>query len=271
MVGKALDNLDPKPLHPTVDVNVMHCSLEYKDSNPQHTKDLEDIFTRAAKRHVTWITGTEAGDGAGNNQKELLRLAPLHGYKVFVPGAGKGPGGRNDCWIAVAEKAVAAGSWETGYIPVIPDSKAIDAPKGRWGPKGIAWVTFVNHELGEVTVGAGHYLVRKVDQDPWNRKFADAIGEWARDKGAGKAIVAYGGDQNTNDRKDDSFYGNPLTSVADELNHWPDTGHGPIDTIATYDGDRRVQAVRLRALDDHEFPQFHDHFVVEATLRVEVL
>ena len=44
---------------------------------------------------------------------------------------------------------------------------------------------------------------------------------------------------------------------------------GVIDVLASYDRDGRVTALRVRALDDKEFFQHSDHYVVEAEYRVE--
>lgn len=266
-----------KPKDPNViDVNVMHCSLEFKDSDRQHTQDLDDIFTYAVKHRVAWITGTEVGDGAGNNASELVRIARIHGYTVFAPGLEKvGSGSQNDCWVAVAGTAIKPGSYKTGYEPVIPGSKDMTPKpsKGRWGPKGVVWAQFQNAVLGKVTVMAGHYLVFKVNQPQWNEKMADKIGALGREHGAGDGLVFYGGDQNMDDKRRDTFYGNPFTSLQDELKKWQPSGAGNAptrDVIATYDHDGRVKAVRVDTLTDKEFPQHHDHYVTVGTIRVRL-
>jgi hypothetical protein len=96
------------------------------------------------------------------------------------------------------------------------------------------------------------------------------IGNWARAKGKGNAIVFLGSDTNTNDRRNDVFNGRPLTSIADELKKWPATlGKTTyIDVIASYDHDGRVKAKSYQVLDDKEFPLNSDHYLLDAVYEV---
>lgn len=274
----------PKPEKDFVIVKAMHASLQFSDTPAQQQQDIRDLFNRAKKRGVWFITGTEAGPGAEPTGKLLLSIGKETGYHVFVPSEQKGAGSATDCWVAVDSSRIKSGTWKTGYEPVIPGSKAlykeagINAELPRWGPKGVVWVSFENEDIGETSVGAAHYLtkgrtpknqpIKGIDHYEWNRKLAVAIGDWARKHGKGKALAFYGGDQNINDRTDDTFFGQPLTSAWDELNRYENTGHGVIDVIASYDADGRVEAKAVRALDDKEFFQHSDHFVVEAEYRV---
>lgn len=279
---------------PTVRVHAMHASLQFGDTDKQHTDDLEKIFERASTRGVKWLTGTEAGPGAGNTSRELLRIGKEFGYRMWVPSARKRPaaeGGTTDCWIAVAEDFI-VGDWETGFDPVIPGSRSLYAAAGatnpdqypRWGTKGLVRVSFQS-PLGRISIGAGHYLtqarhpgavVKGVDHWEWNKKLGEHISEWAVREGKGSALVFYGGDQNMADQRNeqpqgDTFFGGPLTSAGDELNQWPNTGHGPIDVIASYDRDSRVKAAYWRSLTDKEFPLFTDHFLCEAGFDIRTL
>lgn len=283
----------PEPV-PTTRLHAMHTSLQFSDSDAQHTADIEAIFARAKKRGVAFITGTEAGGGAGNTSAELVRIGKLNGYRMWVPSARRRPaieGGTTDCWVAVRRDLI-TGGWEQGFIPAIPGSRALYEAQGldgdktfpRWGTKGLVHVSF-DSALGRISVGAGHYLtmarhpkaiVKGVDHWAWNEKFGHVISEWAVDSGKGSALVFYGGDQNMADSlndqpQGDTFFGGPLTSAADELKHWENTGHGPIDVIASYDGDGRVSAAYWRALDDSEFHLDTDHFACEAGFDVKAL
>ena len=275
-------------------VRVAHASLQFSDSDKQHTADIEKIFARCRSRRVAWITGTESGPGSGNTGDELLRLSRAFGYQAFVPSEQrKGAGRATDCWIAVRQDLI-KGGWKTGFLPAIPGSQQLYKEQGldedltpRWGPKGLVTVKFDSlPELGEINVGAAHYLTgarnprnseeHGVDHWEWNQKLTDVIGEWAIEEGDGTALVFYGGDQNMADRENDqpqgdTFMGEPLTSLWDEMKEWDNTGHGNIDVIASYDKDRRVKGLDIEAYDDRRFSLHTDHFYVEGLFDVEPL
>jgi len=279
----------PKPEADSVIVKAMHASLQFSDSPKQQEQDIRDLFERAKTRDVWFVTGTEAGPGAEPTGELLLSMGKAAGYHVFVPSErDKGAGSSTDCWVAVDSERIKKGTWKTGYEPGIPGSKALYIEQGlpgdglpRWGPKGIVWVSFENGDIGPVSVGAAHYLtkgrspkgqpIKGVDHYEWNKRLAGEIGDWAREHGKGNALAFYGGDQNIVDRDDDTFFGQPLTSAWDELKKYENTGHGNIDVLASYDGDGRVEAKAIRALDDDEFFQHGDHFVVEAEFAVRRL
>lgn len=275
-----------KPERDFTVVKLMHASLQFSDSPKQQKADIKDILERAKERGVWGITGTEAGAGADPTGRLLVEFGQKAGFKVYVPSERRGPNSSpTDNWIMVDESRVMKGSWGVGFRPAIPDSDHLYAEIGssarlpRWGEKGVAYAAFVNKEVGPVAIGTAHYLtqgrnpknqpINGLDHYELNRDLAEEIGDWAREYGKGQGIVFYGGDQNMNDRKDDTFFGQPLTTAWDELNKYEQTHPtGPIDVIASYDGDGRVEAIRVRALDDKEFFQHHDHFVVEADYRV---
>lgn len=277
-------------------VRVAHVSLEAGDSDKQHTADLEKIFSRSRARKTAWITGTEAGPGGGNLGRELVRIGRKYGYKLWVPSNQKsGSGSATDAWVAVRENLVDRGSWKQGFILGIPGSKQLYEDQGkdgdlspRWGPKGLVHVQFKSTAsgLGVVNVGAAHYLTKArspkapkihgVDHWEQNKKLTDVIGKWAREEGKGRALVFYGGDQNMADNKNkepqgDTFMGEPLTSMWDEVKFWENTGHGNIDVIASYDKDGRVKALHINALNDRQFFLHGDHFYVEGVFNVEPL
>lgn len=274
----------PKPEKDFVIVKGMHASLQFSDRPAQQQQDIRDIFNRAKKRGVWFVTGTEAGPGAEPTGELLLSIGKEAGYHVWVPSERKGKGSATDSWVAVDSDRIKKGSWDKGFESAIPGSKALYAEQGlpdglpRWGPKGVVWASFENPDIGRVSVSAAHYLtkgrsrkgqpIRGVDHYEWNKMLAAEIGDWAREHGKGKALAFYGGDQNIVDRTDDTFFGQPLTSVWDEIKKYENTGHGNIDVLASYDADGRVEGLRIRALDDEEFFQHSDHFVVEAEWKV---
>lgn len=262
-----------------------HISLQFSDSDRQHTQDIKKVFERAADRRQAWITGTEAGPGAGNTGYQLVQVGRRHGYIPWVPSfqAGKGMAQYTDAWLAVREDLV-RGKLLRGYKHVIPGSnqlrKEIDLDGKKWGPKGLVHVKFdtTYPRLGPLAIGAAHYLTggRRPDSPywEWNERLTRVIGDWAREEGKGNPLVFYGGDQNMADNRNnqpqgDTFMGQPLTSTWDELRKWENTGHGNIDVIASYNRDKRVKALRTNALNDREFHLHTDHFYVEATFTVD--
>lgn len=277
-------------------VRVAHTSLQFSDNDKQTTHDIEKIFDRSVARKTAWLTGTEAGSGAGNTGRELVRIGRNHGYKMWVPSNQKsGPGSSTDCWIAVREDLVDKGSWKSGYLDAIKGSQQLYESLGkdgdlnpRWGPKGLVHVQFKSTRsgLGVVNIGAAHYLTKArspkspkihgVDHWEQNKKLTDVIGKWSREEGQGNALVFYGGDQNMADNKNkepqgDTFMGEPLTSMWDEVKFWENTGHGNIDVIASYDKDGRVKALHINAFNDKQFFLHGDHFYIEGVFNVEPL
>lgn len=237
----------PKKAPKTERVHVAEMSMQFSDNLSQKTSDAVKIFTRARRRGVAWVTGTEAFEKS--TRQAISRAASAFGYTFYCP-AGQ------DSWIAVSKQQVKEGTMHPFYTGAIVKGEA-----GKHSARGIVGVEWDDKTLGHVTVLASHLLLHN---DPRNREFTKQIGDLAREKGKGRALVFYQGDQNMNDRNVDTFQGQPLTSVSDELQVWPNTGHGPIDVIASYDRDGRVKAAYVRALDDKEFPLHTDHYLVEA-------
>lgn len=265
-------------------VRVGHVSLQYKDTDKQHTHDIKKIFDRAVERRYAWITGTESGPGSGNTNRELLRVGSAHGYRMWLPTfKSYGAVSRSDCWIAIREDLI-RGDYTTGFRMAIPGSEELrdtfKIPKKRkWTPRGLLTAKFESlPELGTISIGAAHYLTDgRNPGDKFynlNRQLARKIGEWAEEEGAGTNLVFYGGDQNkldnrNNEKQGDTFYGEDMTSVWDELGYWNNTGHGPIDVIASSNKDKRVRAMRAHAYNDKEFHLYGDHFLVEATFDID--
>lgn len=270
-----------------------HASLQFGDSDKHHTQDLEKIFSHGIDRRWAWITGTEAGPGSGNTGEEIIRIARDAGYRPHVPEVhGKDEAGRTDCWLAVREDLIDS-DWRTNFKLAIPGSAKLYADLGRepdsfprWGPKGLVSAFWKSDLLGPVNLGVGHYLtearsphtgdVKGIDHWEWNQKLAKVIANWGREVGKGRALAFYNGDQNMADSKNnepqgDTFMGGPFTSLADELKKWQNTGHGPIDVMASYNQDSRVQGRDFVVLDDKEFFLNMDHFLCEGTYQVEPL
>ena len=270
-------------------IRVAHVSLEFGDSDAQHTHDIEKIFDYGVKRRHAWILGTEAGPGSGNTGKELLRVGRGHGYKMYVPSEQEKRGGRaTDCWIAVRNDLVVS-DWATDYIQVIPGSMQLYEEQGldpelqpRWGSKGVVTAGFQSTpELGHIGLGVAHHLtkgqrkgktsvIHGVDHWEWNQKLDDAYAEWMAKAGKGRDLAFGSMDRNASDRKNPANI-EGSTTLADELKAWQNTGHGDIDWILSFDKDGRVTGVRFTVLDDRKFFLHTDHFFVEGVFNVEPL
>jgi hypothetical protein len=238
-------------------LDVMHVSMQFSDSRAQKTSDAQKVFSRASKRGVEWVTGTEAG------QPELRQIlneqATRFSYRYYV---------RADVWIAVRKSLIVKGSYKTGFIKTLESSTG----SKNFTDRGIAWVQFLSEPYGQVSVGVSHYMTdgRKPGDEYYNAntKLTRAIGEWGKENGKGRKLVFYAADANIVDRTDDVFRGAPFTTLADELKDHQNTGHGSIDIIASYDQDKRVKGKYWRVLDDKEFPLATDHYLCEGGFEV---
>lgn len=249
-----------------------HASLEFLDTAREKQHDVHQIFERARKKGLAWVTGTEAASGAGPLGQMIHDEAKRHGFRPWVPSV---QGINTDCWIAVDRGFFKRGTFHRDYIPVIPSSEAFYREHGmnpsgrpRWAARGLTIVSFRNVDLGEFNIAAGHYIVAAAGLEVLNRKIADEAARWALNVARGTGLAFYAGDQNLNDKSKDTFFGEPFTSLWDELGKWDDTGHGTYDVIATYDRDRRVAGKFIRAYKDAAFPLFSDHFFVEAGFEI---
>jgi len=244
-----------------VTLDVMHVSMQFSDSTKQKQSDALVIFGRAVKRHVAWVTGTEAGIGASADLRAALKTeATKAGYKFYV---------QSDVWVAVKQSLITKGSWDQGFIPTLKSSTGSQ----KFSTRGLLWCEFKAEKLGVVSVGVGHYMTNgdKPGDEYYNAntKMTRAIAEWGKEHGKGKKLAFYQGDQNIQDRQYDTFRGAPFTSLADELKAHQDTGHGAIDVVASYNADTRVKGKYWRVLDDKEFPLNTDHFMCEGGFSVK--
>ena len=257
-------------------VHVMHASLQHGDSRSRQRSDLEKIFGRAQDRNVAWVTGTET------THPKLIELvngaAVQNGYRLWSPASTGRPDMKNGSWIAVREDFFAPGSWRQDYQMLVPSSREVYrkqgvSPRGRiyWNHKGLVTVSGEHPTLGIINICTAHYLMRRVNRQDLNKKIAQGVGDWARVQGRGRRLCFYHGDQNLPDNKTDTFFGEPMTSLWDELGRHPNTGHGNIDVIASYNRDGRVTGAYCRALNDTRFHLHTDHFLVEGGFEIKEL
>jgi hypothetical protein len=280
LVGNQVYNPPPPPKAAVETLTISHTSLQFGDTDREHTEDIEAILSRGRML----VGGTEAGLGAGNTAKELKRIGAAYDYRMWVPQA---EGINTDCWVGV-HKDLADGGFKTHFNPVIPSSREFEK-KGlrcdrRWGPKGLVWLEF-DSDLGHISHGAMHYLTGarhphavhgEVDHWAWNKKLGRHAGLWAAQQGRGPGLAFVSLDGNMADNKNDEpqgdmFFDSPVTTAADELEAWENTGHGAIDGIASYNHDGRVKALDWRVFTDRELRLAADHYHCEADYAVRLL
>lgn len=245
-------------------VHFAHLSMQFDDTNAQHTHDLEKVFGQG----FDVITGTEAGFGAGNTASEVKRIASDTNYRFKIVD-------KYDTWVAVKGSLVVKDSVVTGADHVIGGSASMTPkPPGTWGQKAIVWLQFTNKDLGQIAVGAVHTLTAKnagtdlkIKSD---RMFADDMKAWAKKHGAGASLAFIGGDFNNNDQTMDFFQGGPMTTCWDELKLYPPTsGRRTIDAIASYDFDTRVKCLSARTYTDTAFFLNTDHLLISAVYEIK--
>lgn len=258
---------EPKPPKKVAKLRFAHASLQYSDTDKQHTADIELLFSR--KYDV--ITGTEAGKaGSGNTPAELERCAKKYGYVLALYD-------RYDTWSAVKKSLVFGNVKEGAHFGIWRSSKTKPKPAGRWGDKAIVFVAWdMGPTFGKQAVGCVHYATwggagtAKL-KNQLDTQYAKEVAEWVN-KQPEEANVWVTGDFNRNDKKFDVFMGQvPMMTCWDDLKVWPNTGHGNIDAIARHKNDSRVRCVCARVLDDGDLFMNTDHFLVEAEYEVRAL
>ena len=225
-----------------------HASLQYSDTPVQQAKDCEKLFKRFREKGLTWVTGTESGDA--QLWAIVAASADRYDYRIHR---------HLGNWVAVDAKIIKRGTWKTGSVFVMNKERVV----GHGMDTAFPTVTF-EHEtkgVGVISIAGVHYpTTGRLSNEPnfWvNKLHAEKLGAWAKEAGAGSALVFVGGDFNMpvlpKDRdKPDIFFDQPFTAAAEELGIFLSTGHGPIDHIASYDPDARVTALDLEGLRRQE-------------------
>lgn len=240
---------------------VAHASMRFANTPEQWRHNAEAIFSRGYE----WVTGTEAGQT--KNWQALASTAKKYGYTIKR---------YKSNWIAVSKKVVKPGSLKWGRQTVVDSSKTA----GRSFDPNYIFCTFEHTEegVGTISVVGSHYPTKgKPDAKRpgmrvnlrWTKLMGQEISKKIADLGDGAALAFYGGDQNISDKHNDTFFGGPVTTCWDEIKKWPNTGHGNIDVIASYDRDTRVSCIGARAFDDKALFLYSDHYLIEATYRIE--
>ena len=240
-----------------------HTSLQFSDPPRQQKHDVETLFEKG--KAFPLKTGTESGDD--NALFELVEeYADKHNHLLAR---------RQGNWVAVDRDIIKRGSSRRGHIFVASNNILSGPQRNREFP--YISFTHTDERMGRISVAGFHYSTHgRLPLDPnWdtNKRYADKIAEWMQEFGKGKDIALGAGDFNMIDvfKRQDWAFGGPFTSMADELGHYQNTGHGPIDGFVSFDRDARVRAKRLQVLADNELHMFTDHYVCRGTWDVRHL
>lgn len=245
-----------------IPLRFQHSSLQFSDSSRQQRRDVRDLFSQGKDWPIK--TGTEAGPDArpNDNRRWVKHYAQKHNHRlVFFRGN----------WIAVDRAIIVPGTVVAGSV-FVADSRIVAGPGHD---SGFATIAFDHRDrrIGSLAIAACHYPTKgRRPGDPnhrINRRYAEALGRWAKREGRGAALAFVAGDFNMPwGTRQDVFFNQPITSAPDELGKAQNTGHGPIDGHASYDRDGRVSAKRVNVLTDKEFHQHSDHYVVRTVFNV---
>jgi GH25 family lysozyme M1 (1,4-beta-N-acetylmuramidase) len=253
--------------HKTFKLKAAHASLQYSDTAKQQAADCEVIFKRARERGIAWVTGTEAGE---TQLWERVQAAALkYGFRTHR---------MRGNWVAVDKEIIKRGSWKTGDVWIMDNDKVV----GHGHDPAFPWVSFEHKTagVGRISVCGIHYPTKgRTPKEPnfWvNEVYAKYIAKWAIEAGKGSDLVFIGGDFNMpvlDKRKGapDIFFNQPFTTASEETGKFINTGHGPIDHIASYDKDGRVSATDWRVYGDKRIFLHTDHYYVEADFEARLL
>lgn len=233
-----------------------HTSMQFTDDRDQKEADVKKLFDDGQSYPIK--SGTESGDPG------LFGLIAHYAKKndhLLARAEGN--------WVAVDRSIIKKRTAHRGEVFVKKSSELVGRQRDRVFP----WVQFthVKPGVGRIAVAGFHYSTHgKLPNDPnWaaNRYYARQIADWMREIAKGSDIALGAGDFNMLDnmKNQDWAFGQNFTSMADELGKHPNTGHGPIDGLVSWDADRRVSAKKLIVLGDDKLPMNFDHFVVRGT------
>lgn len=247
-------------------LRMQHSSLQFNDTPRQQEQDIRDLFEKGQQFPIK--TGTEAGPDAPShnlNRTFLINYAKKHHHALHFA---------RDNWIAVDRTIIKRGSLVRGSLFIADNDETV----GPGHDMVLCTVEFdyFDPRVGHLAIGAIHGATK--GDDPGepnlhiNRRMSRMCSRWMAKAGAGKDLAFLNGDFNINDIRHDMDLGvGNFTSMGDELRRHPNTGHGPIDALCSYDGDRRVSAHSLNVLDDRKFFQYSDHFVVRGAWAIRHL
>lgn len=240
-----------------------HTSLQYSDTEPQMRHDVRTLFEKGKQFPVK--TGTESGPD--NPLYDIVEeFAKKFDHALVRYRAN---------WVAVDRDIIKRNSARKGRIFVADNARLT----GRQHDRGFPTLSFTHKDerMGRIHVAGFHYSTHgRLPNDPnydTNKLYAEKIALWMQEAAKGTDIALGAGDFNMIDKfpRQDWAFGEPFTSMGDELSKYPNTGHGPIDGFVSYDGDKRVKAKKLEVLADNKLKMFTDHYVLRGTWSVRHL
>jgi len=244
---------------------VAHSSGQFSDLPEQQRVDAHRILRRVHNTQALWCTGTEAGSNSVL-KPTFLEIDQDHGLR-FVKGK------TGDVW-TLYRLDLFDGKADVEWYKVVDGHGG----KGAFADRGILRVTGYSPLFkADGTILCAHLVTHgqpdAVTQSEkrrlgYNEQIMAKAAELGKEFGAGRNLVFYGGDQNVPERKG-LLLGAPFTSLATELDKVQNTGHGPIDCIASYNKDGRISGVDFDVLDDHEFRLNTDHFYCEGVFALK--
>jgi len=250
----------------TFSLRMQHTSLQFSDKVAQHKHDVATIFEEGENFPIK--TGTEAGPGAGGMNNRALLEEAAKDYHHIINFADGG-----DSWVAVDREIVVHGSAAKDDVFLVSnDMQQVT----RGSNRVLSVISFEHAEpgVGRIHVGAVHYPTKGAKPgDPnhdMNLICAQKTAAWMAKVGHGADLAFVNGDFNMQDRTLDVALGHNFTTMADELKHWQDTGHGAIDGLCSYDRDGRVSAKRFNVLDDKELFLFSDHYMCRGVWEIKL-
>lgn len=227
--------------------------LQYSDNKEQQAHDAKQVFAKGKQFPIKF--GTESGPET-HLHGFLREQARLNDHLIhFARGQ----------WIAIDRGIVVKRSDKRSQVFVVDNSQLV----GRQHDRVFPTVTFthVDPRIGRVSLAGIHYSTkgRTPDQPNYdtNKMIADAIGEWMRRAGSKNALAFAVGDFNMLDNleRQDWAFDNEFTSIADDLEKYKNTGHGPIDGFCSFNRDRRVKPKWHEVLPDSKLGMYSDHYV----------
>lgn len=244
-------------------LKMQHTSLQFSDDRDKQFADVEKLFAKGKAFPIK--TGTESGPEPGNaNNDALIKFSEEYNHLLHTAYGN---------WIAVDRSIVKKGSARKNQVFVVSNNFIVGHMHDRVFPT----VSFAHEDkrMGRINVAAAHYATHgKTKAEPnfdINRMYARQLQRWMLRTASGEALAFVNGDFNMPDTTADWAFGGHFTSMADELDAWKNTGHGPIDGFCSYDRDARVKAKTFKVLDDSEQFMHTDHFVCQGTWTVRHL
>lgn len=227
--------------------------LQYSDKKAQQLADVSMIFAKGKQFPIKF--GTESGPET--HLHDFLRDEARRQEHLIHFARGQ--------WIAIDRSIVMKKSDKRSQVFVVDNSQL----KGRQHDRVFPTVTFTHADprIGRIALAGVHYSTkgRTPDQpnNDTNKMYADALAEWMLKAGRNSAMAFAVGDFNMLDNleRQDWAFGNEFTSIADELEKYRNTGHGPIDGFCSYNRDKRVKAKYFQVLPDSKLGMYSDHFV----------